>query len=242
MALRTKNNALYDTDFYLRRHTKVYSYALKILSNLFEVVPVPMRTLDFGSATGAWSEAGKTLGVATATCVDGPWVPEDLKSSSINRFITHNLEVNFQAESFGLNYDREALAMCIEVLEHLSPSAGEALISVMCSLVDVVIFSAAYPGQGGVGHVNEQHVDHWANIFKRHKFNSYDVIRPRIWDDGKMPIFYRQNMVIFVRSNSHFEPLFAKYESPVRALIHPEVYNKLLKNRHRTIFSFLSRK
>jgi hypothetical protein len=37
----------------------------------------------------------------------------------------------------------------------------------LSNLAPVVVFSAAQPGQGGLGHVNEQPTDYWIDLFEK---------------------------------------------------------------------------
>lgn len=46
------------------------------------------------------------------------------------------------------------LAICIEVIEHLSPARGESLVADLCRCAPHVLFGAAIPGQTGPNHLN----------------------------------------------------------------------------------------
>jgi SAM-dependent methyltransferase len=59
------------------------------------------------------------------------------------------------------------LAYCFEVAEHLSPDLGDRLVQVLVSIAPAIVFTAAQPGQGGVGHLNEQPKRHWIHRFER---------------------------------------------------------------------------
>ena len=91
------------------------------------------------------------------------------------------------------------LAMCLEVVEHLPPDAGDAVVASLCALADTVLFSAAVPGQGGTGHLNEQWPEHWCERFLRHGFIHVDCVRPAVWTDERVSWWYRQNTLLFLR-------------------------------------------
>jgi hypothetical protein len=59
------------------------------------------------------------------------------------------------------------LAYCFEVAEHLSPDLGDRLVELLVSIAPAIVFTAAQPGQGGVGHLNEQPKRHWIHRFER---------------------------------------------------------------------------
>jgi SAM-dependent methyltransferase len=58
------------------------------------------------------------------------------------------------------------VAYSIEVAEHLPPELGDRLVDVVCELAPLVVFSAATPGQGGIGHINEQPPEYWERRFR----------------------------------------------------------------------------
>lgn len=55
------------------------------------------------------------------------------------------------------------LVLCLEVAEHLPESAADTLCDALAAATgDRLVFSAATPGQGGAGHINEQPGEYWA--------------------------------------------------------------------------------
>jgi hypothetical protein len=57
------------------------------------------------------------------------------------------------------------IAYSFEVAEHVPPPLGDALVRYLATLAPVVAFTAARPGQGGIGHVNEQAREYWIERF-----------------------------------------------------------------------------
>lgn len=62
------------------------------------------------------------------------------------------------------------VALCIEVAEHLPPESADVLVAGLADASDVIVFTAAIPGQGGMGHLNEQPPAYWRERFRRHGF------------------------------------------------------------------------
>ena len=60
---------------------------------------------------------------------------------------------------------RYDVAVCMEVAEHLPESCAQWLVRYLAERAPVVVWSAATPGQGGEGHINEQTVDYWEGKF-----------------------------------------------------------------------------
>lgn len=65
------------------------------------------------------------------------------------------------------------IVMCIEVAEHIPAERAPELIEKIWSMTEPggwVIWSAAQPGQGGVGHVNCQHPIYWTGLAQSRGF------------------------------------------------------------------------
>jgi hypothetical protein len=84
------------------------------------------------------------------------------------------------------------------VAEHLRPSRAEGLVRMLCNLSDLVLFSAAIPHQGGVGHTNEKFQSWWANLFKQNGFGAAET-QPDIRRNSDVELWYRQNIVLYER-------------------------------------------
>src|SRR5262249_14104781 len=76
------------------------------------------------------------------------------------------------------------LAICLEVAEHLPSDCAADLVTNLCNAADVVLFSAATPGQGGTRHINEQRPSYWSHLFSRNGYRCLDAIRPIIWTES----------------------------------------------------------
>ena len=59
------------------------------------------------------------------------------------------------------------VAYSFEVAEHLPPNLGTRLVRFLLETAPTVVFTAAHPGQGGQGHINEQSREYWAHEFER---------------------------------------------------------------------------
>ena len=64
---------------------------------------------------------------------------------------------------------------------------------------DIVVFSAAIPGQGGKGHINERRCSYWQNLFSQQGFKRHDILRNKIIHDEAIPFWYRQNLFVFAK-------------------------------------------
>jgi SAM-dependent methyltransferase len=156
----------------------------------------PRSIVDVGCGSGGWLSAFAAAGVRDLVGLEGsPADPEmiDVEPSQI--------QACDLSKPFYL--DREfGLAVSLEVAEHLPEEAAASFIESLTRLAPVVLFSAAIPGQGGVGHLNEQWPTYWASHFSRNGFEVCDCLRDRVWRDRRVEWWYRQNVLLFVRAQA----------------------------------------
>lgn len=215
-----------------------YEYVDESASSSAEVVvPVvaaavaPTSVVDVGCGTGAWLTAFRSVGVSDVLGLDSDRVPADLRQLDGDQFLIVDLTA---PPSLARTFD---LAVCLEVAEHLPGSAAPTLVEFLAGLAPVVLFSAAIPGQGGEDHINEQWPAYWSDLFREHGFEPFDVLRPLFWEDDRIDWFYRQNMLMYVRSDVIDEigllPQMARLPSPPLALVHPQTFGAQLERLDR---------
>jgi SAM-dependent methyltransferase len=179
----------YDRPFYEGIGPGSQASAQRILPVVLELVQ-PSSVVDVGCGDGSWLRTLTELGVDEVVGVDGQWASSGLK---IERSAFVPLDLSAPLD-LGRRFD---LAMSLEVVEHLPPEVGPRFVQQLTELAPVVLFSAAIPGQGGTGHVNEQWPDHWARLFAAHGYALVDVLRHRFWDDPMVEPWYSQNAFLF---------------------------------------------
>lgn len=151
----------------------------------------PRSVLDVGCGRGIWLAAWKVRGVAEVLGLDGGWVdPATLKVPEA-QFRETDLSRPFELAR------RFDLVQCLEVAEHLPAAASAGLVASLAAHGDVILFSAAPPGQGGEHHVNEQPLQYWADRFAAAGFVAYDCVRPVIRGAQEIEPWYRYNTLVF---------------------------------------------
>jgi SAM-dependent methyltransferase len=150
--------------------------------------------LDVGCGQGAWLSIWAKSGVGRVFGLDGEHVDTNHLLISLDQFMAADLRHGWCLD------DRFDLVQCLEVAEHLPQSDAEALVRRLCNQGDVVFFSAAQPGQGGAGHVNEQFPSYWAELFSRQGFAPFDSIRPMLGGQKAVAPWYRFNALLFANS------------------------------------------
>jgi SAM-dependent methyltransferase len=153
----------------------------------------PRSVVDVGGGGGHWAAACLAGGVRDVLAVDGPWAPATARAAPPARFLEHDLSSPLFLER---TFD---LALCLETAEHLPASAAPEIVRVLTEAAPVVAFSAALPGQGGDGHINEQPASYWARLFDARDYLCFSDLRRRIWNDEAVEVWYRQNLLCFVQ-------------------------------------------
>ena len=205
-----------------------------ILSELFLLCEVPQAVVDVGCGVGTWLLAAREQGVTEYLGLDGDWVPIEQLAIPPEYYFACDISAGPSLLN-SLPKRRFDLVISMEVAEHLPPHKASQFVSFLCELGDLVLFSAAIPGQGGCNHLNEAWPAQWAELFARHKFVCFDLLRSRIWMNPEVDWWYAQNALIFARSESQVLPRLSRVAVAVDTplpLVHP---GKLLHLQHELI-------
>ncbi len=181
---------LYDHKFYSQHGDESLGSARILAPLVMRLAPIK-SVIDVGCGLGGWLRAFSENGVAVIRGVDGDYVDRSRLYFASELFTTVDLRKPLNLTG---KYD---LAVCLEVAEHLDARSGRALVHALTDLAPLVLFSAAVPGQGGIGHINEQWPSYWRSLFAERGFRMLDVIRPLIREDRRVKWWYRQNIVMF---------------------------------------------
>ena len=200
--------------------------ACEILPLVIDLVR-PQSAIDVGCGTGVWAATLIHLGMADVMGVDGDYVDRRTLEIPADKFLSWDLEKPLRMSR------RFGLVMSLEVAEHLPQASAEMFVASLTSLGDVVLFSAAIPGQGGTHHVNEQWPEYWAELFARYGFAAVDCIRHRVWNNPAVAGYYAQNALLYVRSDYLSQhPELARAAAEKRAplaIVNPRFYEMRLR-------------
>tara|TARA_R110000850_G_scaffold149046_2_gene271532 strand:+ start:398 stop:1054 length:657 start_codon:yes stop_codon:yes gene_type:complete len=186
--------------------------------------------VDFGCGVGTWLKTGKELGVNEILGLEGNWLDvKHLVIPEIN-FIHKNLTSNINLAK------RFDLAISLEVAEHIEEKFSDIFIDNLTQASEIILFSAAVPGQRGSGHVNEQWPEYWIEKFKSRGFLPLDVIRPYVWKDSTIKSWYKQNTLLFIHTNRLDElPQLTPFIDEKRTMwsvIHPDTFLRQIEISH----------
>lgn len=181
----------YDTDFYAGQAGPARASAAAMVPLILQAVGPVTSILDVGCGVGAWLAEWASAGIEDYLGVDGDYVDRANLLVSPEHFRAQDLKTPLD---LGRRFD---LVTSFEVAEHLPEAVADQFVAGLVRHADVVVFSAAIPGQGGVGHVNEQWQSYWARKFTDLGLETHDDLRWKVWEDDRIEFYYAQNTVIY---------------------------------------------
>lgn len=159
----TVDTKIYDERFF-KNTVKLESGSAKAMVKILIKRFAPKSVIDVGCGPGLFLAEFKKSRVEIAG-YDGS--PAAVSASLIGgRIKLHDL-----CRPLRLNR-RFDLCLCFEVAEHLTKACAKTLVNSLVKLSQIVIFTAATPGQGpkSIGHINEQPFGYWQKLFRRNGY------------------------------------------------------------------------
>lgn len=217
-----KAASLYNRGFYAAEAEGVKSSARRVVPWLMQLHGNVRSVVDVGCGVGIWLAEFRRAKILDTVGVDGMHVLDDPSQLLIPEecFVPADLSLPLWLER---KFD---LVLSLEVAEHLPAASAHTFVETLTKHGDLILFSAAIPGQGGTHHVNEQWQSHWIERFKAHGFHCFDYARPAFWLDRQVERWYRQNMLLFARNGTEEWLQESGYQGfPSVDVVHPEVFS-----------------
>lgn len=166
LARAQASQGMYRTEDFAERQAFAEDYAI-LARALNEALGFPQHCLDLGAGNGLLVAALRREGIPTWGVEESSTAPE-ATDEGIRKFISFGVPLDrwHSIEEFGAACTWD-LVSCVEVGEHVPESRADELVDACCAQSRRwIYFSAAHPGQGGHGHVNEQPPAYWAQKFE----------------------------------------------------------------------------
>lgn len=201
------------------------SASARVIAPLMMDLIHPQSVIDVGCGDGTWLKYFQEHGVKEIFGLDGEHIAPDVLKINPSQFMQCDLTSPPEIQQ---KFD---LAVCLEVAEHIPAASADGLAAFLCSLSDVILFSAAVPYQSGQHHVNTQWPEYWVGLFEKNGFSVINSIKYRLWNNPEVAYFYKQNSLLFVNSSKlansgRLREEMAMYAALPLTIIHPQ----LLKN------------
>ena len=212
----------YDQGFYSIQMDGSIQSARFIVPFILKLFPDIKSVVDLGCGVGTWLAEFKRNGISSVLGYDGGNPPAAYLQINEDEYQKTDFTSEIPVQK------KVDLAMSLEVAEHLDEKYAQQFIRSLCDHSDLILFSAAIPGQGGTHHVNERWPSYWANLFNQEGYNIYDIIRPNFWYDKRVEFWYRQNIFLAINCNRKdlvalLEPHIADASHPLD-IVHPDMY------------------
>jgi SAM-dependent methyltransferase len=150
----------------------------------------PTSVLDVGCGTGKVIDYLLAKGIADVFGIEGSRAAIDASNRpELVREVDLAVPVDLKRR-FDLVYS-------LEVAEHIHPKAADEFVQTLVRHGDRILLSAARPGQGGLGHLNEQESAYWVEKLRHHGFG-FDEEATRALKDVRDQHY--ENLMVFVRS------------------------------------------
>jgi glycosyltransferase involved in cell wall biosynthesis len=150
----------------------------------------PQQVLDLGCGPGTYVECFHDQGVKAVG------YDTDIRIQDKDYLVCKSL---FDVEETG------DLVLCMEVAEHIESSNNLKIVESMVKALEpggILIWTAAKPGQGGVGHINCQTKDYWSELFVWQPLIRCLDIEEQLVDamkDGYHMGWFVQNLLVYKR-------------------------------------------
>jgi SAM-dependent methyltransferase len=226
--MSTFDPTIYDRSFFEGIVDESLESAKQIVPLIIDWVR-PQSVIDVGCGVGTWLSVFREYGVTDIAGIDGDYVHRDMLLIPLPAFSACDLR---NPKPLSRRFD---FVMSLETAEHLPEESAAPFVKFLTSLGDVVLFSAAIPGQArtpGV-HLNEQWQDYWVELFRQNGFAVIDAFRGRVWNNERVCWWYAQNALLFV-SQEQFPKYVAlqrtdlenRRRSTPLSVVHPRLFRQ----------------
>jgi SAM-dependent methyltransferase len=196
LPLLAASEPLYGTS-YFREMDAVHASIYQELADAIFARVRPSSVVDVGCGTGYLLALFAAKGVFVQG-LEGSRHAIAMSSLS-ERIVRCNLER-------GVPYlGRFDLCLCIEVAEHLPARCGPSLVTGLAAMSDLIVFSAAIPGQKGAHHINLRPHSYWIDEFAARGFTASELTSSlkRALAALDSPAWYiHENLMVFRRRGS----------------------------------------
>ena len=188
----------YNDTFYnsiVRKYSEFSVVMVQAILDCFEIKTV----VDVGCGIGLYLKAFADISGATVKGFELSQYAIDHALIDSSDIMSHDLSLPL------FPHKRYDCCISFEVAEHIDKAHAGIFVRNLTLLSDVVIFSAAKPGQGGTDHVNCQDEEYWIDIFG---FTGYDYseadvfrIKHKIEESGieLKDMFPYENLMVFLK-------------------------------------------
>jgi SAM-dependent methyltransferase len=187
---------IYNPLLFLYFFGRSVSDAPGVVRTIGALLPEARSYLDVGGGSGGFAAQFKRTGRHVTA----------IEYNALGRWFTRRLGVPSYGFDLTLSEPTPVpgtfdVVYSFEVAEHLPPDLGQRLVEFMAQRANVaIVFTAAAPGQGGMGHINEQAAGYWADGFRAAGFKVDETLtaqaRAGFQHEAVADWFYKNALVL----------------------------------------------
>jgi SAM-dependent methyltransferase len=187
--------ATYNPALFRYYHRVAKQNAPGVIGAIEETFPEALSYLDVGAGSGAFAAEARRRGKYVTACEHSPFGRAIARAQQVD---VRDFDLE---QSPPVSVGPADLAFSLEVGEHLPPELGHGLVAFLVEHAPNIVFSAAPPGQGGTGHINEQPQEYWIDEFRsvggEYDAEASDRLRDALDRHPTTRPWYRQNAMAF---------------------------------------------
>jgi len=217
----TQINAVFNDEYHAAQLEEAARSAAVVVPLLVELLPSTHSVVDAGCGTGAWLHEFQLRGSSTVMGLDGADIPPRFLQIDPSEVLRVDLTQPLPT------LPRFDVALSLDVGSCIPSDMARQFVNNLTRLSDLVVFSAAVPGQSTHPAVNERWPSYWSALFTQSRFVCFDLLRERLWYDQRVDWHYAQNMLIFASEfrTDLVDHLLAIRRGPgVLDIIHPRAF------------------
>ncbi len=210
----------YDEKYHAARLEGAASSAAVVIPLLLDLFPWVTSVVDAGCSAGAWLHEFQLHGISRLLGIDRANIPPRLLQIDVSQF--RQIDLCRPLPPLG----RFDLALSLEVGDCLPGDVAQQFVAGLTGLSDVVVFSAAAPGQSKQQTLHERWPSYWRGLFADCRFTCFDILRERLWYDQRVDWWYSQNMLVFVSEfrKDLLNGLPATRRAAMLDIVHPRAF------------------
>jgi SAM-dependent methyltransferase len=190
------HDLMYDDDYYVDVEAHARKASVEIAASVMSDLK-PHSVIDVGCGTGALLAALRDRGCEVFGL---EYAESGLTLCRSRKLAVRKFDLEHDTFDEGLTFD---VAISTEVAEHLPERCADRYIELLTKAAPQIIFTAAFPGQGGRDHVNEQPASYWIDKFSALGFTFNEPLSDewrRRWKEAGIAPWYWMNAMIFAKS------------------------------------------
>jgi len=172
--------------------------APKVVDAVLKEFPDLKTIADVGCGSGSYIAEFQKRGIRAVGC---EYSAVSRKAAERKKVVVYPFDLSQSSDPLpGTPFDA---ALTVEVGEHIPSQLAMTFVHYLSAASDRIIFTAAQPGQGGPGHINEQPKSYWITKFASCGFEVDESASRKVADHLRslqaFPYLFN-NISIFVRS------------------------------------------